>query len=708
MSAIDSALVLAQQGFHVFPCIANAKLPLLKAYPVMASRDSVTIEKWGRKYPGCNFGISTSRFGDDDALVVVDVDTKNGKNGNEAILALELAGFDLPLTLENATPTGGRHLVYTVPAAVKQGVDVLGPGLDIRSQGGYVISPGSVVPAGEYFTDRPCAPVPAPAWLVERCGTPRARSTARTLPPGISPERAHKRAIDYLKTAPEAIQGAAGDHTTFTVAARLKDLGVTQDAAVDLLLEHWFDGCGWTATELAEKVGNAWKYGANAPGADAPEAVFPVVTEVQGEPKQLHPFDEVSREWAIVAEAPHVVVYRQSVDQATGQTVFEGFRKTGFMDLHADQVFEGKPLALAWWASPRRRVYTGGVEFAPGFPLPANVLNLWGGFAVQPAPGDWSLMRAHIRDVICSGDEVLDTYVMNWLARMVQKPGEPGQVALVLRGDRGAGKGTLGEALGDIFGRHSIHLNDPKQLSGQFNGHLAGKVFVFADEAVFAGDKSSTSRLKAMITEKRVPMERKGIDIVEVRNCAHILMASNDSWVVPAGALERRFCVIDVPGSRIDDVAYFGSIRDQMKKGAAAMLHELLARDLSRFNVWDYPHTEAELDQQLATLDGWGSWLHGALTRRRVAGTEWTSTGALVPRVAMHEEYKLHSACQREHHPMGESQFGTRLRKLMSLVGAQIKVKQSNHGDRSAILPPIELARTAFEKFLGRPMVWDG
>ena len=351
----------------------------------------------------------------------------------------------------------------------------------------------------------------------------------------------------------------------------------------------------------------------------------------------------------------------------------------------------------------------GGVEFAPGVQLPRNVLNLWGGFAVRPAPGDWSLMRAHIRDVICGGDADLDAYVMNWLARMVQKPGEPGQVALVLRGDRGAGKGTLGEALGDIFGRHGIHLNDPQQLSGQFTGHLAGKVFVFADEAVFAADRSSTSRLKAMITEQRVPMERKGIDIVQVRNCAHILMASNDAWVVPAGTLERRFCVIDVPATRIGDIAYFGSIRDQMKKGgAAAMLHELQARDLSRFNVWDYPHTEAELDQQLATLDGWGSWLHGALTQKWAAGTEWTSTGALVSRSAIYDEYVRHSRDQREYRPVGQSEFGKRLRKLMALGGALIKNKQSHHGERSALLPPIELARDAFEKFLGRPMVWDG
>jgi putative methionine-R-sulfoxide reductase with GAF domain len=60
------------------------------------------------------------------------------------------------------------------------------------------------------------------------------------------------------------------------------------------------------------------------------------------------------------------------------------------------------------------------------------------------------------------------------------------------------------------------------------------------------GDKAGESVLKALITEPVISIERKGFDVVQVRNCLHIIIASNSDWVVPAVADERRFCVLDV------------------------------------------------------------------------------------------------------------------------------------------------------------------
>ena len=51
-------------------------------------------------------------------------------------------------------------------------------------------------------------------------------------------------------------------------------------------------------------------------------------------------------------------------------------------------------------------------------------------------------MQDHIRRVICCGSEALAEYFFNYIARMFQHPNEPGEVAIVLRGGRGVGKGT--------------------------------------------------------------------------------------------------------------------------------------------------------------------------------------------------------------------------------------------------------------------------
>lgn len=141
---IDHARRLAAMGFHVFPLAPGRKdPPLIKDFPTKATRDATQIAAWWEWEPRANVGISTSRFGDDQALLVVDVDPRKG--GLESLVVLELAGRALPSTWTQRTPSGGFHFIYVVPEPVRQGVDVLGPGLDVRSRGGYIVGAGSVL-----------------------------------------------------------------------------------------------------------------------------------------------------------------------------------------------------------------------------------------------------------------------------------------------------------------------------------------------------------------------------------------------------------------------------------------------------------------------------------------------------------------------------------------------------------------------------------
>ena len=213
MTMLDHALSLASRGFHVFPLQKNGKKPLAGGWQVTATRDPEAIRAlWGSH--AYNVGIFTSRFRDDEALVVVDVDVKEGKRGDETLLGLELDGFELPITFEQSTPSGGRHLVYANPDPCKQGVDVLGSGLDIRSRGGYIVGPGSVIDGVPYAQiNGHGALAPAPAWLVSRLGVDRRGGSVDRSPlPGVDPDRADARARFYLEDfAKPAIQGDGVD-----------------------------------------------------------------------------------------------------------------------------------------------------------------------------------------------------------------------------------------------------------------------------------------------------------------------------------------------------------------------------------------------------------------------------------------------------------------------------------------------------------------
>lgn len=162
----------------------------------------------------------------------------------------------------------------------------------------------------------------------------------------------------------------------------------------------------------------------------------------------------------------------------------------------------GKPKFVSlgkWWlAHPLRRTYKR-VVFAPNQDDP-DAYNLWTGFAVESIAGDWSLFDSHIRNVICDGNDEYYNYLIRWLARTVQEPENPGQVAIVLRGGKGCGKSLFVETFGRLFGRHFLATTSAEHIAGRFNEHLQTIVVLFGDEAFFAGNKDHERTLKGLVT----------------------------------------------------------------------------------------------------------------------------------------------------------------------------------------------------------------
>jgi Family of unknown function (DUF5906) len=240
-----------------------------------------------------------------------------------------------------------------------------------------------------------------------------------------------------------------------------------------------------------------------------------------------------------------------------------------------------KRVPLARYVLDHAQKYTG-VLYAPGqAPVVGNRLNLWRGFSVDPVEGIWQLMEAHIRDVLADGNDEHARYILHWLAWCVQNPGQPAEVALVLRGGKGAGKGVLGNAMLRIFGPHGRHISNRKHLVSGFNQSLLHCSFLFADEAYWPGDQSAESELKRLITEPTLTIEPKGVDSFEAPNCLHPLITGNDDWVVPMSDDERRYAAFGVSADHVGDVPYFEALHAELSNGGlAAMLHDLLAMPL--------------------------------------------------------------------------------------------------------------------------------
>lgn len=265
---LSAALAMAARGFRVFPLHAGTKRPVHKAWPEVATGDPARIRELWTEYPHANPGVLTNGH------IVVDVDIKKGKAGPKSFMAL-----GLPLdTLIVRTPTGGRHVYYSGPNK-NNSIGRLGDGLDVRSFNGYVLAPGSVLlgdgdPSPPYVVEREAPVAPAPASLIARLDDPVERQSAAPVVDLDAPA-ALLAAVRYAEVdAPVAIEGAGGDHQTFVVACRLREMGVSEASALTILFDHWNDRCvpPWSAEELKTKIANAYAYAQNAPGSASIEA----------------------------------------------------------------------------------------------------------------------------------------------------------------------------------------------------------------------------------------------------------------------------------------------------------------------------------------------------------------------------------------------------------------------------------------------------
>jgi hypothetical protein len=237
-------------------------------------------------------------------------------------------------------------------------------------------------------------------------------------------------------------------------------------------------------------------------------------------------------------------------------------------------------------------------------------------------------------------------------------------------------------------------------------------VFLFADEAFWAGDRQHEGVLKQLVTERQVMIEAKGRDAVNSDNCLHILMASNEAWVVPSSADERRFCVLDISDCRQQqNKEWFGPLRRQMESaGLAAMLHDLLAYDLSGFDVFDFPKTKALGDQKLHSLRGPDRWLHDVLMEGSIGGLFAWQDGAnlAVEKTAAYAHYADRSRkLYGEHHPSDERFFWKAIRTALGKGGEPLKDERSGPlRVRKVVFPQLTAARRAFAAHLRTLVDW--
>lgn len=265
-SNLDLALALAGRGWLVFPCrekqgqpftnkrgqafTPEVKAPYWHKSDLRNGKDDATndpaiIRRWWARWPGALVGISCEASG----FFAVDIDNKNGANGSQEWGTLvETFGAAQPVACGpcQATPSGGAHLLFALPAGVKipNNAGKLAPGIDLRSAG-YICT-GSL-PDGNEYTWQPehgfdtplCNP---PQWLVNRIVAISTNATKPADPkpsqPITAPANGQRNGRKWLENAINAAQPGNRNNMGFSLACQLRDDGLSYDTALAIMQEY--------------------------------------------------------------------------------------------------------------------------------------------------------------------------------------------------------------------------------------------------------------------------------------------------------------------------------------------------------------------------------------------------------------------------------------------------------------------------------------
>lgn len=173
----STALGYSRRGFAIFP--VQGKIPLTGHGCKDASKIDLAINRWWQQWPTANIGIATGNI---SGIWVLDVD---GEEGEISLRELENKHGALPETVQAITGGGGRHLYFSMPSDIKipNSVKTLGAGLDVRSDGGYVVAPPSLHASGKRYcwsVDSASSIASAPDWLLTLVTSAKKQNSAQS------------------------------------------------------------------------------------------------------------------------------------------------------------------------------------------------------------------------------------------------------------------------------------------------------------------------------------------------------------------------------------------------------------------------------------------------------------------------------------------------------------------------------------------------
>ena len=217
---------------------------------------------------------------------------------------------------------------------------------------------------------------------------------------------------------------------------------------------------------------------------------------------------------------------------------------------------------------------------------------------------NWDVIAPYmnlIKEVICDNNDETYEYILNWISVIVQKPGFKTEVALVLKGLQGIGKGTFTDILCELFnGYSSPNVTDITELTGTFNSVVENKMLIILNELKNCGEErgANWNALKSIITENEIRINEKNMARRDGENVANFIFVTNNAFPVKIENGDRRYLVLRANGKYKGDYSYFENLHSLLKNDNFFdnLLTFFMKRNIVNFNVRQIPMTDAKED----------------------------------------------------------------------------------------------------------------
>lgn len=289
---LELALSYTAQDWPVFPCRSSAsetvdphtgeiitmgeKTPLTSNGFKAATKTQRIIERWWSDWPDAAVGLPT---GSATGFFALDIDNKpGGANGFDWLSDMEAEHGPLPPTARVTSPNGGLHIYFKYVVGTRNR-GALGAGVDIRSEGGYVLAAGSTMHDGRTYkwVDDTREIADAPDWLLALLLPRSAPTRVANYTPGAATNNAYvDAAVDQelaeLAAEPMGNRNNALNDAAFALGTFV-GAGALPESEARALLQDVARGWGRDWSRCVKTIENGLKAGIQSPRA-IPEPAF--------------------------------------------------------------------------------------------------------------------------------------------------------------------------------------------------------------------------------------------------------------------------------------------------------------------------------------------------------------------------------------------------------------------------------------------------